>query len=212
MGTRGGVWERRISVVVLWNISPCVESGVETLLGYFEEVICEINRFAINLSHQASVRSHLYMSLPRHFPDCARSDNHFNCNVIPRVGNLANFSPKITDDFKSLTDVSWYASVYLLTATAFQPTFGKVYQIFNVKGTYIFVMSLFMLGSLISAVAGNSLTFIIGRAIAGLGVGGAFSGGLTIIAYSVPLNRQAAFTGALGALFRVYLCFGMYWY
>ena len=116
---------------------------------------------------------------------------------------MTDISPQITNDFNSLADASWYGSVYLLTATAFQPTFGKVYQIFNVKGTYIFVMSLFMLGSLISAVASNSVVFIIGRAIAGMGVSGAFSGGLTIIAYTVPLEQRASFTGALGALFGV---------
>ena len=65
-------------------------------------------------------------------------------------------------------------------------------------------MSIFMLGSLISAVAENSVVFIIGRAIAGLGVSGAFSGGLTIIAYTVPLEKRASFTGALGALFGVF--------
>ena len=71
-------------------------------------------------------------------------------------------------------------------------------------------MSLFMLGFLVSAIERNCLIFNIRRVIAGLSVGSAFSGGLTIIAYSVPLDRRAAFTGALGALFGVYLCFGTY--
>lgn len=116
---------------------------------------------------------------------------------------MSNFSPQITNDFKSLNDVSWYGSVYLLTATAFQPTFGKIYQVFNVKGTYISVIVIFMAGSLISAVSESSTVFIIGRGIAGLGVSGAFSGGLTIIAYTVPLEKRASFTGALGAFFGV---------
>ena len=80
-----------------------------------------------------------------------------------------------------------------------------MYQIFNLKGIYVLVTGLFLLGSLISAVAPNSVAFIIGRAIAGLGCGGLFSGNLTIIAYSVPLRRRAAFTGALGAMFGVHL-------
>jgi MFS family permease len=109
----------------------------------------------------------------------------------------------ITNDFNSLSDAGWYGAVYLLMATAFQPTFGKIYQIFNVKYVYISVMSLFFLGSLVSAVAQSSAVFIMGRAIAGLATGGAFSGGLTIIAYSVPVERRAVFTGALGAIFGV---------
>jgi hypothetical protein len=40
--------------------------------------------------------------------------------------------PKITDHFNSITDIGWYGSAYLLTATALQPTFGRVYTIFSV--------------------------------------------------------------------------------
>lgn len=43
--------------------------------------------------------------------------------------------PKITDQFKSVTDVGWYGSAYFLTSTGLQPTFGRIYKIFNVGGT-----------------------------------------------------------------------------
>ena len=42
--------------------------------------------------------------------------------------------PKITDRFNSITDIGWYGSAYLLTATATQPTFGRIYTIFSVSG------------------------------------------------------------------------------
>ena len=64
-------------------------------------------------------------------------------------------------------------------------------------------MCLFLIGSLVCAVAPNSNIFIVGRAIAGLGAGGQFAGGLTIIAYSVPLHLRATYSGALGAVFGV---------
>jgi len=41
--------------------------------------------------------------------------------------------PKITDHFQSIQDIGWYGSAYLLTATALQPTFGRVYTIFSVS-------------------------------------------------------------------------------
>ena len=69
------------------------------------------------------------------------------------------------------------------------------------------VMGLFLLGSVISAVAPNTIAFIFGRAIAGLGSGGVFAGNLTVLAYSVPLRRRATFTGALGATFGVHLIY-----
>jgi MFS family permease len=71
------------------------------------------------------------------------------------------------------------------------------------KLVFISIMALFMVGSLICAVAPNSPVFILGRALAGLGAGGQFAGTLTIIAHSVPLHRRATYTGGLSALYGV---------
>jgi hypothetical protein len=46
---------------------------------------------------------------------------------------IATAIPKITDHFQSIRDIGWYGSAYLLTATALQPTFGRVYTIFSVS-------------------------------------------------------------------------------
>lgn len=119
---------------------------------------------------------------------------------------IINFaSPVISNYFERFTDESWYGSAYLLTATALQPTWGKVYQVFNVKAVFFLNMFLFLTGSLLSGAAPSSVLFIIGRALAGMGAGGVFSGNLTMIAYSVPLHRRPAFTGGLGALAGVHL-------
>lgn len=70
-------------------------------------------------------------------------------------------------------------------------------------------MMLFTVGSLVSGFAPNSRVFIIGRSIAGLGCGGAFAGGLTIIVHSVPIHQQPTFTGGLGAVsgvFPIFVC------
>lgn len=46
---------------------------------------------------------------------------------------IATAIPKITDRFHSIEDVGWYGSAYFLTSTALQPSFGRVYKIFNVS-------------------------------------------------------------------------------
>lgn len=46
---------------------------------------------------------------------------------------IATAIPKITDHFNSIQDIGWYGSSYLLTATALQPTFGRIYTIFSVR-------------------------------------------------------------------------------
>ncbi|KAF3935063.1 hypothetical protein ABW20_dc0107973 [Dactylellina cionopaga] len=103
---------------------------------------------------------------------------------------IATAIPKITDKFKSIDDIGWYGSAYFLTSTALQPTFGRIYKIFSIKGTFLIAIGLFELGSLVCAVAPSSTALILGRAIAGLGVGGIFSGGIVILAYILPLQKR----------------------
>ena len=41
--------------------------------------------------------------------------------------------PKITDQFKSVSDIGWYGSAYFLTSTALQPSYGRIYKLFSVS-------------------------------------------------------------------------------
>lgn len=78
--------------------------------------------------------------------------------------------------------------------TALQPMYGKVYNLFNVKFAYIGAVLIFEIGSLICALAPSSTTFIVGRAIAGIGAGGLFSGSIVVVSLSSMLNLLAFFT------------------
>ena len=51
--------------------------------------------------------------------------------------------PRISSNFRALQDVGWYGSAYVLTVTAFQPSFGKVYKYFHVKMTYMTCIIIF---------------------------------------------------------------------
>jgi len=116
---------------------------------------------------------------------------------------IATAIPKITTVFDSLDDVGWYGSSYLLTTTALQPSFGRIYTYFDVKWTYLFALCLFEFGSVICAAARNSVMLIVGRAIAGAGASALFSGGMTIIGFSVPLIRRPMYMAALSSMFGI---------
>ncbi|KAH8704048.1 putative MFS multidrug transporter [Talaromyces proteolyticus] len=116
---------------------------------------------------------------------------------------VATAIPQITDDFHSLDQVAWYGSAFFLTLASFQSTWGKGYKYFPLKYTYLLAIFIFELGSLICAVAKNSTTLIVGRAIAGLGAAGIASGVYIIIAFSARPRQRAAFTGLLGATYSV---------
>ena len=111
--------------------------------------------------------------------------------------------PKITDEFHSLQDIGWYGSGFFLTLAAFQSTWGKAYRYFPLKSTFLLSIFIFEVGSLICGVAQNSVTLIVGRAVAGVGGAGVASGAYTIIGFSAPPSRRAAYTGILGAVYGV---------
>ena len=114
---------------------------------------------------------------------------------------VATAIPRITDEFHSLNQVGWYGSAFFLTVAAFQSMWGKAYKYFLLKPTFLFSIFIFELGSLICAVANDSTTLIVGRAIAGAGGAGIASGVYTIIAVSAPPKQRPAFTGLLGATY-----------
>ncbi|KAL8717164.1 MAG: hypothetical protein Q9225_005574 [Loekoesia sp. 1 TL-2023] len=116
---------------------------------------------------------------------------------------IATAVPRITDQFHSLNDIGWYGSAYLLTTAAFQLIFGKLYTFFSIKWVFLIAVFIFELGSLICGVAPNSAALIVGRAIAGLGSAGIFSGAYLIIATSAPLERRPALTGLVGAMYGI---------
>ncbi|KAJ5032371.1 uncharacterized protein L3040_008976 [Drepanopeziza brunnea f. sp. 'multigermtubi'] len=116
---------------------------------------------------------------------------------------IATAIPKITDEFHSLPDVGWYGSAYLLTTASFQLLFGKFYTFFSIKYVYLIAIAIFELGSLVCGVAPNSTALIIGRAIAGLGSAGIFSGALIIVAYSVPLVKRPMYSGFIGGMYGI---------
>ncbi|KAI9170811.1 MFS-type efflux pump MFS1 [Paramyrothecium foliicola] len=111
--------------------------------------------------------------------------------------------PYITREFRSTEDIGWYGSAYLLTSCAFQPLFGRVYLHFNNRWSYLVSLFFFEIGSLICGVAHNSVTLIIGRAIAGFGCAGILTGSFVVIASAIPLHMRPIYTAAVGIIFGV---------
>ena len=111
--------------------------------------------------------------------------------------------PKITDEFHSLTDVSWYAAAYFMTFGAAQTSAGKIYKYYDLKWSFLLSMLIFEAGSLVCGVAPNSKALIIGRAIAGLGGAGLSVGGTTIVSFTVPPAKRPMMMGVIGMTYCV---------
>ncbi|KAI1384917.1 MFS general substrate transporter [Hypoxylon trugodes] len=116
---------------------------------------------------------------------------------------IGTATPQITQEFNSLGDIGWYGSAYQLTSAACQLLFGRVYRFYEVKKTFLFCIAFFEVGSAICGAAPNSIAFIIGRAIAGVGGAGLFTGVSVVMLPLVPLRKRPMFQGLFGSIFGI---------
>jgi MFS family permease len=86
----------------------------------------------------------------------------------------------------------------MLTAAIFNPLFGRLYQLYSTKWTFLASWVVFEVGSTICGAAPSSVVFIFGRALAGIGGAGVFVGAIMIIVPLVPLRRRPTFTAFFG--------------
>lgn len=81
--------------------------------------------------------------------------------------------PTIVAHFQaSQADYTWVGSAYLLAAAASTPTWGKISDIFGRKPVLLVANIVFLVGSLICAIASSIKMLLAGRVIQGIGGGG----------------------------------------
>lgn len=80
---------------------------------------------------------------------------------------------------------------------ALQPLWGRIYDKFSNKSSFLASLAIFEMGSVFCGAAVSSKMLIGGRAVAGVGSAGLISGGLTITASAVPLEKRAPLTAIL---------------
>jgi MFS family permease len=88
----------------------------------------------------------------------------------------------------------------MLTTSCFQLLWGKFYTFYPPKYVFLALITLFELGSAICGSAPNSIAFIIGRAIAGMGSAGILSGAIVLMVSAVPLAKRPLYNGFFSAV------------
>lgn len=125
------------------------------------------------------------------------------CNFVVSLDMtiLATAIPRIVQELNSLEDIGWYGSSFFLTISAFSQFWGKTYTYFPLRWVLMTAILIFEAGSLICAVAKNSPTLILGRAITGAGGAGITNGCYTIIGVVAKPEKRPAYTGLLAAMY-----------
>lgn len=103
---------------------------------------------------------------------------------------IATATPFISDEFHSLKDVGWYASIYLMAICMSQLPFGKLSARYPIRWIYSASMLLFLVGSAVCGSAPNSPALIAGRAIAGFGCSGLLVGAFSLVPFLAPTPKR----------------------
>jgi EmrB/QacA subfamily drug resistance transporter len=97
----------------------------------------------------------------------------------------------------------WIVTGYLLTATAMAPLYGKISDVYGRRPTIHAAIVIFLVGSVISALAPNMLALVVGRAVQGLGGGGLFALSQTVIGDLVPPKERARYAAWISGTWAV---------
>jgi MFS family permease len=111
--------------------------------------------------------------------------------------------PTIGGDLGDSHYLPWIVTAYLLTATAVAPLYGKFSDIHGRRVTLYVALGLFLLGSLVAALAPNMFVLIGARAIQGLGGGGLFALTQIIIGDMLPPRERGRYAAWISGMWAV---------
>ncbi|HET7520242.1 MAG TPA: MDR family MFS transporter [Candidatus Limnocylindria bacterium] len=111
--------------------------------------------------------------------------------------------PVIVTELQGNELYTWAFTSYLLTATVSGPIYGKLSDIYGRRPIFIFGVSLFLIGSILSGLSQNMEMFIAFRGLQGLGAGALFPIALAIIGDLFAPSERGKYQGFFGAVFGV---------
>jgi EmrB/QacA subfamily drug resistance transporter len=109
----------------------------------------------------------------------------------------------IGDDLHGLDQQAWVTTAYLITSTITTPLYGKLSDLFGRRPLFILSVSIFILGSFLSAFSTSMMMLAAFRAFQGLGAGGLMSLPLAIMGDMLAPRERAKYQGYFMATFGI---------
>jgi MFS family permease len=104
--------------------------------------------------------------------------------------------------------LAWVPTAYLLAATAASPILGAIADIRGRRTALLLCVGLFLVGSIVAALAINLQMLVAARVVQGAGAGGLTALPFVVIADRVPMNQRATFSAYISTIYAVASIFG----
>ena len=113
---------------------------------------------------------------------------------------VATALPTIGHQFRDVSNLSWVITAYLVSSTAIAPVFGTLSDIYGRRITIALSLLLFIVGSVLCALAPNLIVLILARALQGIGGGGILPVVQTIIADVITPRERGQYQAYFSAV------------
>ncbi|MGI3785482.1 MAG: MFS transporter [Janthinobacterium lividum] len=114
---------------------------------------------------------------------------------------VATALPTIAADLGDLRLLALVTTAYLVASTAVLPAYGWLSDRYGRRRLFVVAVAVFLLGSVLGALAGGPVTLVLARLIQGAGAGGLLVLVQAEVAVLVPLRQRAAVMSGVGAVF-----------
>ncbi|KAI9470105.1 MAG: major facilitator superfamily domain-containing protein [Benjaminiella poitrasii] len=114
---------------------------------------------------------------------------------------------EIGTEFKNSNLAVWIMTSYTLSASAAQPLYGKLSDVFGRKSALVVIVCFFLVGSWFCGLARTMVQMGVARAIAGLGGGGIMTMASVIIHGLVPIRQRGQYQSNMVNVYtNIYIC------
>lgn len=114
---------------------------------------------------------------------------------------IATALGKIVEEFNAFSSLSLIVTAYLLTTTVTVPIAGKLSDLFGRRNVLLTGVGVFVLGSLLSGIAGSIEQLVWFRALQGIGGGIITANAFTIVGDLFAPRERGKWQGIMGAVF-----------
>ncbi|ESZ96002.1 hypothetical protein SBOR_3622 [Sclerotinia borealis F-4128] len=124
------------------------------------------------------------------------------------MSGISTTQSKIAEDLDSFAEASWFTSTYLIGLSSMSPVAARLAQIFSPRNCILMAALLFAAGGVVTSQASDLKTFLIGRAISGVGGAGIMTISFILVLELTTKKRRGIFIGLANSGFTLGVSLG----